>query len=206
MRRGAHINGKLQSSWNKHGEDSFSFEIIAHVFNRDDLQVVEQMVLDDRSAVRHGYNLAPTAGNTSGWKASDETRKRMSDAAKLRDHSIQVQAMKEKTTGVKRPQYVLDAMLAARRAKPINAEGRMRMSESAKARGSNITPEHQARLVAMCIARGRFSDAQKREMSEMRYAGKTLKQIGAEFGISAETSVHANIKKWRAKQAENDKR
>lgn len=156
--RGAHINAKLQSAWTKYGENSFAYELIASVLSKDDLEAVEQIVLDDREAVMRGYNLAPVAGNTSGWKASPETRKRMSEAAKMRDHSVQVEAMRKASTGKRRPQHVIDAMLAGKLATVCTDETRAKMSASAKARGSNITPEHQERLRLISIAKGKFSD------------------------------------------------
>ena len=204
LRRGAHLNGKLQASWNKHGEASFDFTVIMSVLNPDHLEAIEQSFLDDMKAVKDGYNLAPIAGNTAGWKASDETRKRMSDAAKKRDNSLQVKAMQAATTGVKRPQYVIDAMQAARKANPISAEGRARMSASAKARGSNITPEHQILLRSLAIARARFSAEQMADMAGLKDAGWTLKKIGEKFGITAESSVSLLVKKARAARSSND--
>lgn len=197
LRRGVHVNLKLQCAWNKYGEPAFEFSVIFCVISRDTLESIEQEFLDLLDAVRNGYNLAPVAGNTSGWKASDETRRRMSDAAKRRDNSLQVVAMANATRGKKRPQHVIDAMLAGKMAKPITESTRRRMSESAKARGNTITPHAMERLREISRARSLFSDEQRAQMSAMRHDGKTLGEIGEHFGITALSSVHRNIRVWR---------
>lgn len=201
LRRGAHVNKKLQAAWNKYGEANFEFSMLFTVFDRDHLEAVEQDFLDDRRATVTGYNLAPTAGNTAGWRASEETRQRMSAAAKKRDNTAQVLSMAQACRGKKRPQYVIDAMQAGRRAAPLTDQSRQRMSESAKARGSSITPEHKARLIQMTKARARFTAEQQGQMAAMRADGSTLREIGLAFGIAAESSVHMNIKRWRDQQA-----
>ena len=195
--RGAHINTKLQAAWNKYGESSFEFKKIASVLRIQDLESLEQQLIDDLKAFQVGYNLAPVVGTTRGWKAPPETRRRMSEAAKRRDHSVQVRAMAEATRGKKRPQYVLDAMREGKLRNPITEETRRKMSESAKARGDTLSPEKRARLAEITKARARYSDDQKRQMYEMQQAGAKLKEIGLVFGITAESSVSMNIRKWK---------
>lgn len=125
----------------------------------------------------------------------------MSDAARLRDNSVQVEAMRRATTGKRRPVYVIEAMQAGRLANPIGEATRQRMSAAAKARGCQISPEGRARIVAATQAKGRFRDHQKAQMAAMRDAGASLKQIGLAFDIRAESSVYATIKAWRERQA-----
>lgn len=200
LRRGAHINKRLQSAWDKYGEANFEFTVIFTVLDQSALESVEQCFLDEHKVVEVGYNFAPTAGNTAGWKASEETRCRMSEAAQRRDHSIQVEAMAEATRGKKRPAHVIEAMAAGRKATPLSAESRRRMSESAKARGNHVSPEGRARAIAARKAQAILSDAQREQMDEMRARGMTLKEIGSIFGLKAESTVYANIKRWRTMQ------
>lgn len=162
--RGVHINAKLQSAWNKHGDAAFEFVVIASVLRATELASVEQLFLDELDVVRSGYNLSPTAGNTLGWKASEETRRRMSEAAKRRDHSVQVLAMAKATRGKKRPQHVLDAMLASRLGSVASEETREKQSASAR-------------------ARSRYSQDDRKAMYEMRKSGATWREIGKSFGV-----------------------
>lgn len=170
--RGAHINAKLQAAWNKHGADAFAFEVIASVLRVDDIEAVEQIFLEE--AVTHGYNLAPTAGNTAGWRASPETRKRMSDAAKRRDHSVQIAAMAAASRGKPRPQHVLDIMQRHRTGRKISEETRAKMAMSA-------------------TMRSRYSTDDRLGMAAMRRDGKTWKAIGAAYGTT-QTAVIAYVR------------
>lgn len=175
--RGVHCNAKLQASWNKHGSANFQFEVIASVLDVSFIEQLEQQFLDELDCVNSGYNLAPTAGNTAGWRANNETRARMSKAAKARDNSVQVLAMTAATKGKKRPQYVIDAMQAGRLAKPISDAVRLQMSHSA-------------------VARSRYSQDDRRRMSEMRDAGETWRAIGAAFGVG-HGPVMIYVQQWR---------
>lgn len=176
LKRGVHVNAKLQSAWNKYGNELFEFEVLFNVLNRVDLEKIEQHFLDEYMAVISGYNLSPTAGNTFGWKASLETRKKMSEAAKKRDHSIQVSAMARATAGKRRPQYVIDAMQEGRKNKPLNKESKAKMSASA-------------------VSRSRYSDSDRAAMVKFKSEGKTLREIGRLFGVPHQC-VHSYIKRW----------
>lgn len=200
LRRGVHINAKLQAAWNKYGEEAFEFLTIFTVLDVSQIEAIEQRFLDESDAVRTGYNLAPTAGNTAGWKAPPETRKRMSEAAKRRDNSVQVQRMREAIKGRKRPQSEIDRIQATRRATytHVSAETRAKMAESARARGCTSSPEHLERLRQMAIARARFTIDQMKEMAAMKDAGATLKQIGQRYGVAAESTVSMYVRKARS--------
>lgn len=174
--RGAHVNAKLQSAWNKHGAMAFEFVVIASVLCVDDLASIEQLFLDDLDVVRAGYNLSPTAGNTQGWKASAETRRRMSEAAKLRDHSVHVLAMANATRGKKRPQHVKDCLLASRI-------------------GAVASPETKAKQSTSARARSRYSQDDRKAMYEMRQAGATWRAIGEAFGVG-HGPVMVYVKDW----------
>lgn len=176
LRRGVHVNAKLQAAWNKYGEGDFVFEMVFTVLDRNDLAEFEQAFIDATDAVEAGYNLAPTAGTTFGWKASSETRQRMSEAAKRRDNSKQVAAMAAATRGKKRPQYVINAMQSGRKLKPLSDESRTRMSASA-------------------VARSRYSQEDRAEMVRMKSEGMSLRAIGKHFGVPHQC-VNSYIKRW----------
>lgn len=179
--RGAHVNAKLQAAWLKHGAEAFEFVFFVSVPNPDDLAAVEQFALDDFDSVASGYNLAPTAGNTAGWEAGPETRRRMSEAAKLRDHSAQVKAMAEAARGKKRPQHVLAAMLAGRLTAGTSHATREKMARSARARS--------------------LYDANVSErMAAMKDGGANYRAIGASFGV-AHTCAIRYVNRWRAEHA-----
>lgn len=78
-----HENSKLQRAWNKYGKDNFKFEVLVecskeHMHSEEHYWI---LLLDVRND-KYGYNIRPT--NPYGKpKASEESRKRMSEAQKL---------------------------------------------------------------------------------------------------------------------------
>ena len=73
-----HRNRHLQNSWNKHGEDSFTFEVLEYC-EKERLIEREQFYIDNE---KPAYNISPTAGNSLGVKLTDETKRKMSEAMK----------------------------------------------------------------------------------------------------------------------------
>lgn len=95
--RNEHYNPILQSSFNKHGKDAFSFEILEHT-SPDEVRNIEQRYIDtgefyyniSRTAVggfdlynhpRREEIIAQRSKTSTGRKRSVESRKRMSDSA-----------------------------------------------------------------------------------------------------------------------------
>lgn len=76
LRNGIHRNAYLQHAWNKHGSDSFVFELIEEC-SRELLTEREQFHMD---ASERLYNSAPAAGSTVGLKYSAEVRSRLNKA------------------------------------------------------------------------------------------------------------------------------
>lgn len=79
LRKGVHHSRKLQNSWNKHGEENFSFEVL-EVCPKDDLVGREQFYIDLESH----YNILPRAASMLGLRYTDEAKARRS--AQLMGH------------------------------------------------------------------------------------------------------------------------
>ena len=86
LRSGGHVNQKLQNAWNAYGEESFTFHVMELVYDKRQLIEREQFWIDYLDAVKSGYNILMDAKSRLGLKASDETRKKQSDAHKGRKH------------------------------------------------------------------------------------------------------------------------
>ncbi|MDD3885156.1 MAG: NUMOD3 domain-containing DNA-binding protein [Gallionella sp.] len=81
LKKGDHHSPKLQAAWNKHGRAAFKFLPIL-TCQKSMLLFYEQQLLDK---VKPEYNIALNAtAPMLGRKASDETRKKMSEAQKAR--------------------------------------------------------------------------------------------------------------------------
>lgn len=79
LRGGYHSIPYLQNSWNKYGEENFSFIVLENC-SPDQCVRVEQKWLDDLEPYKFasGYNRNPTAGSCLGFKHSQETKDKMS--------------------------------------------------------------------------------------------------------------------------------
>lgn len=81
LKYGIHCNKHLQSSYNKYGLDNFEFTIIERCedyINKEIYYVEHLNVLNPK----HGYNKATIILDTSGYKWSDESRKKLSNSKK----------------------------------------------------------------------------------------------------------------------------
>jgi predicted GIY-YIG superfamily endonuclease len=85
LRHNCHPNQYLQSSFNKHGETNFIFEIVEYC-EITNLIEREQYCLDLYQTYNNkiGYNLSPTAGRTTGIICSEETKSKIGKANKER--------------------------------------------------------------------------------------------------------------------------
>ena len=80
----SHHSPHLQRSFDKYGQDKFSFEILQELEFAETLLVVEQVYF---SLYKPEYNVLPIAGSPKSRKLTEETRKKMSDAKKGKPHS-----------------------------------------------------------------------------------------------------------------------
>lgn len=130
-----HENSKLQRAWNKYGEAVFKFEVLQYVDNSSHLLAYEQVFLDYFKSYEKeaGYNICPIAGRSTGTKHTDESKQKMSIAAKNR---------------TKEQRYDLGA---ATKGKPPHNKGKS-MSEdqkqkiSATKKGKSLSDQHRAKL------------------------------------------------------------
>ena len=70
LKRKKHANRHLQDSWNKYGEEAFSFTALEVVTNPEDLLSREQFWIDTSNPE---YNIDKVAGSSLGVKRSPET-------------------------------------------------------------------------------------------------------------------------------------
>lgn len=81
LRKNKHHSVKLQRSWNKNGEQSFTFEVL-EIVTDGDLTEHEQWWMNYYNSCENGYNIAPIAASQKGAKRSAEFRQKMSELRK----------------------------------------------------------------------------------------------------------------------------
>lgn len=68
LKRNIHHSGRLQNSWNKHGEENFAFIILKHLEKEDDMYEIEQIYLNKYKSFDKniGYNMCQYANAPIG--------------------------------------------------------------------------------------------------------------------------------------------
>ncbi len=98
LNNNTHHNQYLQYAWNKYKSDSFNFIIVEYV---NDIKLIEreQYYIDFYNANNRnfGYNLAPNAGNTLGFKFTENSKKKMSEAKRGKKQTQRKYPMSDET-------------------------------------------------------------------------------------------------------------
>jgi group I intron endonuclease len=81
---GNHHSSHLQRAWDKYGKESFIFEIIEEVPDKNVLLEKEQYYMDTAKSYEreNGYNINPTATSRLGAKHTEEAKRKMSETRK----------------------------------------------------------------------------------------------------------------------------
>lgn len=174
LRRGNHVNRKLQNAWNKYGEGAFAFFVLEFVEDKSRLIEREQVWIEQLGSAKVGFNLAPAAGSILGMKFSAESRDRMSLAAKGKAKSAaHVAAVTAALKGRKMTPEQCEKMRIAKLGKkmgPRLPEWRAKIAAGHK--GQILTPEHIAAIrLAAEKRRGQPWSADRRAAYERRKQG-----------------------------------
>jgi group I intron endonuclease len=111
----------------KYGRDAATVTILDTAESVDELNAKEMLWIGHFDSVKpHGYNL--TAGGEGNKKASDETRRKMSDAAKIRNARPEIKAQQSKAMSARMEGNQL------RRGMTLTEQHRMAISKWARAR------------------------------------------------------------------------
>jgi group I intron endonuclease len=136
LRRNKHHSQYLQRTWNKYGEESFAFEFIEEV-EAELLLEREQHYLDTLRPWERdiGFNSCRIAGNTLGFKHSEESKRKMSKSRKGRKHTEETKRkMSEAHKGRAFSEETRRKMSDSAKGKIVSEETRQKMSESQKGR------------------------------------------------------------------------
>lgn len=128
-----HPNQHLQRSWDKHGEGVFVFEVVKRCHPSKRL-VYEQFYIDFllKSGVTL-YNSHLKAGSPEGWRHSEESKKKISDAHTGKRMSEEAKAkMRGKREWSEESRQRIVASNKARTGEKWSAEARKKFSERLK--------------------------------------------------------------------------
>ena len=174
LQRGVHSNIHLQRSYNKHGQDKFAWGVCEEVFDIDQLLVVEQTWID----VMGDYNICTEAGSTRGYKATEETRAKLS-AVKS--------GINNPMYGTKRPE-VGEIFRKLHTGKVLSEEHKRKCSEALK---GNRGPWDNPESVAKIIEAARASNTGRKHSDETR---AKVSAAGMGRVVSEETREKMRVK------------
>lgn len=130
LRHNTHNNPKLQRAWNKHGEESFTFEVVEYVLPAFLLEREQYWFDKLKPFGDNGYNIDHIAGSRYGWKASETTREKMGRGRRGKPpHNIGQKTSPEicakirvARLGFKHRPETIDKMCADRIGHPVSAK------------------------------------------------------------------------------------
>ena len=172
LRRGIHANAHLQAAFTQSGEDAFLFQLV-EACEPGALLALEQQHID---ALRPEYNICAVAGNTLGYRHTEQGRAKMSVANKGnqrflgRKHSEETkQKLSKAKTGIK-----------------LSPEHVARISEANRGNqhtaGHKLSDQHKAKVQAASLKM--WQDPQRRvkrsEETKARWADPVWKAAQAE--------------------------
>lgn len=154
LKKGTHHSAHLQSAWDKHGEDSFCFDVI--VETTPELAVateqfwINTLRTDERA---YGYNATGVAGSMLGFKHSAATVTEMRRRNALwRPTPDMIRRSVAGRVGYKHPESAKKKMSIARgtRAMPWTPESRAKLAETM--RRITVLPDYGRKHAHKCTA------------------------------------------------------
>lgn len=175
LRHGKHDNHHLQHAFDKYGETVFAFTILERVGDVSQLILREQYALN---TLRPEYNIATVAGNTFGYRHTDEARRKMSEAQSGDQHPLYGKHHSEETRG-----RMSEAQIGERShcyGKRLGVETRKKLSEVMC--GRNHSAVTRAKMSAAHKGK-HHSEETKRKLSEINrgrhHSAETRAKISA---------------------------
>jgi len=153
LKKGIHENKHLQRAFLKYGENSFEFMILEVVMTPEGLILLEQKYLDE---LYPEYNILPTAGSSLGYKHTEESKKKISEAEKGK-------SLSEKTK-----KKISEARKGTHYKQPMSEEGRANISEAHKGNHyPKMSEAHKGKYPSE-ETRRKLSEAHKNPSKETR--------------------------------------
>jgi group I intron endonuclease len=146
LRRNIHKSKHLQNAWNKYGEDAFVFSCLEQVdASYEELLEIEKQWIQKLQATNreYGYNIRIDVVTQSGWKHTEETKRKISlmvkgknlgkkykvskdGLDKKRIIALELQKFRTSETEI----YRIQQVRKARTGKPLSAVTKKKLSES----------------------------------------------------------------------------
>lgn len=175
LRDGHHHSKFMQRCWNKYGEAAFAFRILLFCA-REHVLMYEQTLLD---AWKPEYNTSPTAGSQLGYRHSEETRSKLSDAAKRTKNF----------TGCRHSEESKARISESRKGKGLGPQSEERRRKIGAAHKGKVIPQEMRdriskKLSGTSTGRGVLNEDQVREIRRLWRDGLRKCEIARELGLN----------------------
>ncbi|WOF44367.1 GIY-YIG nuclease family protein [Sphingopyxis indica] len=210
LRQGRHHCVHLQNSWDKHGEENFSYFVLASGMAESNLHAVEDSITDEfRSCPEGVYNLALTARTGYGPRHPPEVREKISIAVATAFATPEAkEKLRRAHLGKTLSDRTREKISAKNSGKRRSEECRAKMSLDRK--GKPQTPGRVAGVAKMAATiKGRPLTPAQVAAYEKRRGNPTDKQLEAAArrrGVKLSSEVRVNMsaaQKGRPKSAEH---
>jgi group I intron endonuclease len=192
LKKGTHHSPHLQYAWNNVCANKFNLLILEIVENADILIEREQHWLDYYKSYNdnYGYNIAPSAGNTTGLTVSEETKLKMSKAKKGKkftpEHRKKIGIANK---GKKRSPEVVAEMSARQKGFVMPEETKEKIRKSCIGINTGVrSPEVRANISAACKGRKannrKLSEGNVIEIRKLLAQGKSQRSIARQFNVA----------------------
>lgn len=160
LRRGAHDNIKLQSTWNKYGEENFLFRVLAYT---EDIFEVEKKFIARYDAYRNGMNMT-LGGEGVGSNAPEIVARRTATLRKTYRDRPELRALHSVNAKQQQSRLSTEERSAVGKARSLNAAARIAsmtpeelavrskmLSEASKKRWANVSVEERKKFGRMLV-------------------------------------------------------
>jgi group I intron endonuclease len=206
LRTNNHFNPKLQSAFNKYGEENFEF-VILEKCNKDELDDKEIKYINRYNTINDGYNICEGGEGSLGRTLSEETKQKISNANTGRKQDEV--AKKRKSEIMKELWETAEyrkKMEQRPKPKPWN-KGRRHTEEekkhlSEKLKGRRITEEHKKKLHELYKGEksltAKLTEQQVIEIRLRFLKGEKQCDIKKDYQVSAQTIYDiVRNRRWR---------
>lgn len=164
LRGNRHENKYLQAAWDKHGEDAFEFVVIEECAPADCIAREQHWIDSTRATDRaFGFNLAPTAGSSLGYRHTEAAKAKVSAFFRGRKLSVETRAKMSAAHQNPSPEY-RELMSRIKRGEVRSPETRAKIG--AANRGKKLSEETRAKIGAASLGR-RHSEETKSWLSSV---------------------------------------
>ena len=187
LRNKWHSNTKLQNAWNKHGEESFAFEILQEC-DRANLSHLEAFWITKLDSVYNGYNikLMYLEEDSVCYRFTADTRLKMSFSASRR-----------KALGLKQTERTKCKISSKMKNRVFSEEHKLKISAGNQGK---VRSEEFKQRVSKVHSGKKLSEEQKKRVSEV-HSGKTLSEEHKQALLSSRPVKHSEETKRKISEA-----